>query len=134
MNLKIAILGTRGIPNNYGGFEQITERLSGGLADKGHELTVYNPHHHPYRENKWKNVRLVHCYDPEAWPTAGQFIYDLNCIRHARKENYDVILFMGYTSSSIWHGFFPRESLIISNMDGLEWKRAKYNPLVRRFL
>lgn len=42
--MKIAILGTRGIPNNYGGFEQFAEYLSVGLVEKGHDVTVYSPH------------------------------------------------------------------------------------------
>jgi glycosyltransferase involved in cell wall biosynthesis len=66
--------------------------------------------------------------------TAGQFVYDLNCILHARKEDFDILLFMGYTSSSVWAPFFPKESLIVSNMDGLEWKRSKYSKPVQRFL
>ena len=44
--MKIAILGTRGIPNNYGGFEQCAESLSVGLAKKGYDVTVYNPSFH----------------------------------------------------------------------------------------
>ena len=39
--MKIAILGTRGIPNNYGGFEQCAEYLSIGLAEKGHKVSIY---------------------------------------------------------------------------------------------
>ena len=41
--MKLAILGTRGIPNNYGGFEQCAEILAVGLQKKGHQVTVYNP-------------------------------------------------------------------------------------------
>lgn len=135
MKLRIAIAGTRGIPNHYGGFEQITTVLSAGLADRGHEVTVYNSHNHPYREKEYKGVKIIHCYDPEyVLGTAGQFIYDLNCILDARKKSFDVLLFMGYTSSSIWCKLFPREPVVISNMDGFEWKRAKYTPIVRRFL
>ncbi|MBD0352220.1 MAG: DUF1972 domain-containing protein, partial [Flavisolibacter sp.] len=40
MRLKIAIIGTRGIPNNYGGFEEITQYLATGFVTKGHEVTV----------------------------------------------------------------------------------------------
>ena len=39
--LKIAIVGTRGIPNRYGGFEQFAEQISSRFADHGHEVTVY---------------------------------------------------------------------------------------------
>jgi hypothetical protein len=116
--MRIGILGTRGIPNRYGGFEQITEWLAEGLVKKGHEVFVYNSHNHPNREKSWKGIHIIHCYDPEyLLKTAGQFIYDLNCIRDAGKRNFDVILFMGYTSSSIWAPVFPKQPVVISNMD-----------------
>ena len=41
--LKIAIVGTRGIPANYGGFETFAEELSCRLVQRGHEVTVYGP-------------------------------------------------------------------------------------------
>ncbi len=133
--MNIAIAGTRGIPNHYGGFEQVAQYLSAGLVQKGHSVTVYNAHHHPYKEQQWKGVQIIHCYDAEHFiGTAGQFIYDLNCIRDAGKRHFDVVLFLGYTSSSVWGRWFPREAVIISNMDGMEWKRSKYAGPVKRFL
>ena len=50
--MKIAIIGTRGIPNHYGGFEQFAEYLSLGLVKLGHEIVVYNSHNHPYQTNQ----------------------------------------------------------------------------------
>lgn len=133
--MKIAILGTRGIPNNYGGFEQFTEHLSVGLAKMHHDVTVYNSHNHPNKQQNWHGVEIVHCYDPEfRLGTAGQFIYDLNCIRNTRKRYFDVILSLGYSSSSVWGWLYPKKSVIISHMDGFEWKRTKYPAFVRRFL
>jgi len=135
MKLKIAIIGTRGIPNRYGGFEQLTEYLSVGLMKNGHNVTVYNSHKHPFCEKKWNGVTIKRCFDPEyKIGTAGQFIYDLNCVRNARKQTFDVMLFLGYSSSSIWGPFYPKKPVIISNMDGLEWKRLKYSKPVRWFL
>ena len=135
MGLRIGILGTRGIPNQYGGFEQVAEYLSAGLIERGHEVFVYNSHKHPYQDKQWNGVPIIHCYDPEYFMgTAGQFIYDLNCIMDARKRNFDIILMLGYTSSSVWKTLYPRKSIIVSNMDGLEWNRAKYSKPVRRFL
>jgi len=135
MSVRIAILGTRGIPNHYGGFEQLAEYLAPGLAEAGHDVTVYNSHNHPYREKTWKGVHIRHCYDPEyRLGSAGQFIYDLNCLLDARRQKYDVILQLGYTSSSIWGVLFPRKSKIIYNLDGLEWQRTKYSPTIRKFL
>ncbi|MEH6679596.1 MAG: DUF1972 domain-containing protein [Sediminicola sp.] len=133
--MKIVILGTRGIPNNHGGFEQFAEYFSVYLAGKGHEVYVYNSHDHPYQEKRFKEVNIIHCYDPEhKMGTAGQFVYDLNCIIDARKRKFDIILQLGYTSSSIWHWLMPKKSIIVTNMDGLEWKRSKYKPAVRSFL
>ena len=65
MKLRIAILGCRGIPNFYGGFEKLAECLSVGLVEKGHHVTVYNSHNHPYQKKNFYGVRIVHCYDPE---------------------------------------------------------------------
>lgn len=133
--MKIAIIGTRGIPNHYGGFEQLAENLSVMLQQRGHAITVYNSSLHPYKENLFQGVNIVHCKDPEdVLGTAGQFIYDLNCILHCRKQQYDVILQLGYTSSSVWSFLFPKRATIVTNMDGLEWKRSKYNNLTKRFL
>lgn len=134
--MNIAIIGTRGIPNSYGGFEQFAEKISVRLVGLGHKVTVYNGHKHPYKEGRWQGVRIVHRKDPEhLLGSLGQFIYDLNCILHTRQEHYDIILQLGYTSSSIWGWLLPRsKSLIITNMDGLEWKRSKYSKAVQRFL
>jgi glycosyltransferase involved in cell wall biosynthesis len=135
MKLNIAILGTRGIPNHYGGFEHISEYVSVGLVKRGHSVTVYNSDTHPYQEKEWNGVNIKHCFDPEkSMGAAGQFIYDLNCLLDARKRNFDVVLLMGYTSSSVWGGLYPSKSTIITNMDGLEWKRSKYSGPVQQFL
>jgi glycosyltransferase involved in cell wall biosynthesis len=135
MGLKIAILGTRGVPNNYGGFEHIAGYLSRGLIQKGHEVTVYSSGKHPYQEKEWHSVRIIHCFDPEyIVGMAGQFVYDFNCIMDARKKDYDIILMLGYTSSSVWGFLYPKKAIIITNMDGLEWQRSKYSKPVRSFL
>ncbi|MEZ4792901.1 MAG: DUF1972 domain-containing protein [Gelidibacter sp.] len=133
--MNIAIIGTRGIPNNHGGFEQFAEHFSVYLAQKGHEVSVYNSHNHPFQDKDYKGVKILHCYDPEyKIGTAGQFVYDFNCIIDSRQRHFDVILQLGYTSSSIWYWMMPKESLIITNMDGMEWKRSKYSKKVRKFL
>jgi glycosyltransferase involved in cell wall biosynthesis len=133
--MKVAILGTRGIPNHYGGFEQLAEYISVALAERGHDVFVYNSSLHPYKEKTYKQVNIIHCYDPEdKLGTFGQFIYDLNCIRDSRKRNVDVIFQLGYTSSSIWASLLPKQTTIITNMDGLEWKRSKYSNTVKHFL
>jgi glycosyltransferase involved in cell wall biosynthesis len=133
--MKIGIIGSRGIPNHHGGFEQFAEYFSVFLANQNIEVTVYNSSLHPYNLNTYKSVKIITCKDPEdKLGTAGQFIYDLNCILDARKRDFDIILQLGYTSSSIWHRFLPKKSIIVTNMDGLEWKRSKYNIVTKWFL
>ncbi|MBN2664749.1 MAG: DUF1972 domain-containing protein [Bacteroidales bacterium] len=133
--MKIGILGTRGIPNNYGGFEQFAEYLSKGLVEKGCEVYVYNSHNHPYQKKEWNGVKIIHKYDPEfKLGLSGQFIYDLNCIKDSRKRNFDILLQLGYTTNSIWHFMLPKTGVNICNPDGMEWKRAKYPWPIKRFL
>jgi glycosyltransferase involved in cell wall biosynthesis len=133
--LKIAILGTRGIPNNYGGFEQFAEYVSVGLVARGCEVYVYSPHNHPFKGESWEGVHIIHQFDPEYQVgTAGQFIYDLRCILDSRKRKFDVILQLGYTSSSVWNFLIKTRTRIVTNMDGLEWKRTKYGPMTQQFL
>jgi glycosyltransferase involved in cell wall biosynthesis len=133
--MKIGILGTRGIPNAYGGFEQFAQYLALGLQKKGHEVYVYNSSEHPYRDKEWNGVHIVHCKDWEKTiGTAGQFVYDYHCFWDAAGRNYDVLLQLGYTSSSVWHRLWPKKAVNIINMDGLEWKRSKYNRMTRKFL
>src|SRR5476651_1606412 len=87
--LRICIIGTRGIPNHYGGFEQLAQYLSVGLVKKGFEVFVYNSHNHSYQDSKWNGVNIIHCFDPEYLiGTAGQFLYDLNCTIDARRRKF----------------------------------------------
>ena len=133
--MRIGIIGTRGIPNQYGGFEECAQQLGSRLVKKGHQVVVYNSHRHPYQEKEFEGVEIIHKYDPEhRIGTFGQFIYDLNCILDARWREFDILLMMGYTSSSVWQRFVPNQPLILTNMDGMEWKRSKYSGRVRQFL
>ena len=65
--MKIAFVSVRGIPNNYGGFEQFAEYISVGLVKRGHEVTVYSPSYHPYKDDEYKGVKIKHIYSPETW-------------------------------------------------------------------
>ncbi len=133
--MKIGILGSRGIPNNYGGFEQFAEYLAVGLTNLGNEVWVYNSHNHPCKVKIWKDVNRIHCFDPEyRVGQGGQYVYDFNCIMDSRRRNFDILLILGYTSSSIWHWLLPKNAIIVTNMDGIEWKRSKYSPSIQKYL
>ncbi len=139
--MKIAFISTRGIPNHYGGFEQFAESVSVRLAQRGHDVTVYSPHYHPFQEKVYQGVKLKHVYSPEGWmgSSVGSFFYDYQCLKDAlKRENFDIIYDAGYTSIVPAYMRFDVRKMtrpvIMTNMDGLEYKRAKYNWWVQRFL
>mgnify|MGYP001184375912 CR=1 FL=1 len=133
--MKIAILGTRGIPNNYGGFEQCAEHLSVGLAQNGYDVTVYSSDYHSYNKESFKGVNIIKKWCPEKEiGSAAHFIYDFICLRDALKKDFDVIFEFGYQSVAISFILLPiKDSIIVTNMDGLEWKRPHENR-IRTFL
>lgn len=133
--MKIGIIGTRGIPNNYGGFEQFAESFSVYMVNAGHDITVYCSSLHQYTSDSYKGVCLIRKFDPEnRLGSFGQFVYDALCIIDSRSRNFDLILQLGYTSSSIFSFLFTRKVKIVTNMDGLEWKRSKYTLMVQKYL
>lgn len=137
--MKIALLGTKGIPNNYGGFEQFAEYLSRGLARRGHDVTVYNPHYHPYNETTFEGVKIKRVYSPEKLlGGAANFLYDFLCLKDALSGNYDLIYEAGYHSVAPSYRLLNirarRRPVIVTNMDGLEWKRSKWNYLTRKLI
>lgn len=139
--MKIAFISVRGIPNNYGGFEEFAEYISVGLAERGHDITVYSPHYHPYQEKEYKGVHIKHIYSPELWMggSVGSFFYDYLSLKDAlKKENFDIIYDAGYTSIIPAYIRFNvkkiKHPIFTTNMDGLEYKRAKFNKWVQKFL
>ena len=139
--MKIAFVSVRGIPNNYGGFEQFAEYISVGLAERGHEVTVYSPSYHPYKGDEYKGVRIKHVYSPETWMggSVGSFFYDFMSLKDAlRREDFDIIYEAGYTSiipAFVWFDVKSlKKPIVVTNMDGLEYKRTKFNKWVRKFV
>ena len=133
--MKIAILGTRGIPNNYGGFEQCAEYLSIGLVEKGHHVTVYSPDLHPYKGKSYKGVRIIRKANLQSFlgNSASSFIYDYLCFKDAVRKDFDIILELGLITSALSIIFCNHQKkVIVTNLDGLEWKRLKWNNLVQK--
>jgi len=135
--VKIAILGTRGIPNAYGGFEQFAEFISHGLSAFGHEVTVYNPHFYKQELKKIGKVNIVHMYCPEqSIGASAHYLYDFLCLKHAVKNNFDIIYEAGYATSAISFRLIRgrKKPVIVTNMDGIEWKRDKWNAITKQFI
>jgi glycosyltransferase involved in cell wall biosynthesis len=134
--MKIAILGTKGIPNNYGGYEQFAEYISKRFVERGHEVTVYNPHFHTFGGSDFNGVRVIHKYSPEnILGGAANIIYDHLCLKDALKRDFDVIYEAGYHSVALAYTFLGvkklKKPVIVTNMDGLEWRRSKWSKSVQ---
>ena len=133
--MKIGILGTRGIPNRYGGFEEFAEQVSLFWSKFGHEVYVYcmdSPESEKIRINNPK-VKQIYVQSPKLGPLE-QIIYDYKCTKHAVNSKLDIIYHAGYQSSVLGNMFFKKKlkGRLVYNMDGLEWKRSKYNYLTRK--
>lgn len=137
--MKIAILGTKGIPNNYGGYEQFAEYISKKLVERGHSVTVYNPSFHAFHGTELNGVTIITKYSPESWMGgAANFIYDFLCLRDALARDFDIIYEAGYHSVAISFKLLGIRKLIkpviVTNMDGLEYKRSKWSFLTRQLI
>lgn len=133
--MHIAIVGTRGIPNAYGGFEQFAEYLATGLVERGHQVTVYLPDFHAYKEPTYRGVRLKRKPSPERWlGGAANLLYDYACLKDAVCSGEQVMLACG-PGATVPTGLMRLgKTLLVTNMDGIEWRRAKWNGAIRRLV
>jgi glycosyltransferase involved in cell wall biosynthesis len=131
--MKLAILGTRGIPASYGGFETFTEELSTRLVKRGHRVTVYcRPHGVAYRPDGdvYRGVRLVFL------PTIRHKYLDtvahtfLSVFHVAARDEQAVLICNAANSFVSWIPRVAGQKTLV-NVDGLERKRRKWNALGR---
>jgi glycosyltransferase involved in cell wall biosynthesis len=126
--MRIAILGTRGIPARYGGFETFAEELGKRLAARGHGVSVYCRERHT--GESYLGVRLVYL------PTIRHKYFDTLAhtaisTLHAVTQKYDVILCCNAANAIFC--WLPRVfgTPVALNVDGLERKRKKWNRLAK---
>jgi len=131
--MRIAILGTRGIPASYGGFETFAEHLATRLTARGHEVTVYcRAHYVSPRQLKYHGVRLI------VLPTIRHKYFDtvihtfLSSI-HAVPRRFDAALICNAANAPFAPFLRLTGTPVAINVDGLEHKRKKWNWLGRRY-
>jgi len=131
--LNIALLGTRGIPANYGGFETFAEELSTRLADRGHRITVYG---------------RSHFVDPNLSSYRGVDILPLSSVRTKYLETvthtslsvlialfkpHDVVLICNAANAFLcWIPKIAGQKVVL-NVDGIERRRQKWSPLGKAY-
>ena len=131
--MRIALLGTRGIPANYGGFETFAEHLSTRLAARGHDVTVYcRAHYISPRQIEYQGVRL------KVLPTIRHKYFDtiihtfLSAL-HAMPRRYDAALICNAANAPFASILRLAGTPVALNVDGLEHKRKKWNSIARRY-
>ena len=131
--MKLAILGTRGIPANYGGFETFAEELSVRLAARGHDLTVYGRSNNIRCTGKeYRGVKLV------ILPTIGTkhldtVFHTFLSVLHAIPRRFDAVLICNAANAIF--AAIPRitGTPVALNVDGIERKRRKWGPAGRTY-
>ena len=132
MGLKLAVIGTVGLPAQYGGWETLSEQLVTYL-DREYDISVYcSSMAYASRPDKYRNARLV--YLPLKANGVQSIPYDIVSMLHAYRKN-DLLVILGVSGCIA----LPLLKLItkkkiVVNIDGYEWKRAKWSPLAKKFL
>jgi glycosyltransferase involved in cell wall biosynthesis len=131
--MRIAILGTRGIPASYGGFETFAEHLSTRLVARGHEVTVYcRAHYVSPRQLEYHGVRL------KVLPTLRHKYFDtvvhtFLSVIHAVPGRYDAALICNAANAPFTPILRLTGTPVVINVDGLEHKRKKWGLLGKRY-
>ena len=131
--LNIALLGTRGIPANYGGFETFAEELSTRLVERGHRITVYGRSH--FVDPQLRSYRGV-----AIRPLSSVQTKYLETVTHtslsvliALFKPYDVVLICNAANAFLcWIPKIVGQKVVL-NVDGIERLRKKWNRLGRAY-
>lgn len=134
MRNKLAIIGTVGLPANYGGFETLAENLVDNLGAE-YDISVYctsTAYKKRERKKKYKGARLF--FLPFKANGVQSIIYDTFSILHALFYA-DILLVLGVSGAWIlpFVRVFTNKKIVVS-IDGIEWKRGKWSPKIRLFL
>jgi glycosyltransferase involved in cell wall biosynthesis len=123
---SVAILGTRGIPANYGGFETFAERLAVRLADRGAAVTVYCRRRYATGDSEWRGVRLV------TLPTIPSKYLDtvvhtlLSVIHLVARSRVRNVVLCNAANGPLLPLLRLTGRRVVMNVDGLEWRRGKW--------
>ncbi len=132
--MKIAVLGTRGVPASYSGFETCAEELGWRLAQRGHQVMVYcRSHHIDYQRPTYRGMELIKL------PTIASkhldtIVHTFLSILHVRLQQPDVLFICGVGNSIL----LPLVRLLgmraAINVDGSDYRRRKWGSFASWFL
>jgi len=132
--MKIAILGARGIPACYSGYDTLVEELSLGLVEShSTEVVVYcRSGYYKDRPTLWNGVRLVYLPAPRVKGLESLVHSFLSSVQVLR-EKVDVIYFLDPANAPFCALLRCFGKRVVIHTDGLGWKRQKWGPLARRY-
>jgi glycosyltransferase involved in cell wall biosynthesis len=127
------MLGSRGIPHTYSGYEQFLGEVAPRLVARGHEVIVYCRRRlFKERPEQYKGVQLIYLPGIET-KTMGTLTHTLVSIGDVLFRRVDVIFVVNVVNA--FNCILPRllGKNVAINVDGLDWKRGKWGPLGKRF-
>ena len=131
--MKLAIVGSVGVPASYGGFETLVEHL---IGDAEHDYTVYcsGVHYKDDRRKTYKGAKLV--YIPVSANGPASFLYDLLSIVHGIIAGHRQFLILGTSGATLipFVRVLCPSVRMVANIDGVEWRREKWRGVAKRFL
>jgi len=131
--MKIAILGTRGIPSGYSGYEGFVEEMGVRLIEMGHEVTVY-AHSNMFKNRlkTYRGIRIVYMPCLKGKNTS-QFSHSLLSTIHVLFTKADIVFFCNASNGpfGLLLKIFRKRSVI--NVDGLEWLRPKWGKFAKKY-
>ena len=129
--MKCIILGIRGLPARYGGFETFAEYLGRYLVSKDWEVVVYCQERGVTEvyETSWHGITRIHISVKREGPL-GTIIFDFKSVLHSLKH-HGVFLTLGYNTAMFNFAHRLKGKKNIINMDGVEWKRQKWGFIAK---
>lgn len=129
---SVAIIGTRGYPSYYGGFETAVRKLAPYLADEGWDVTVYSRPGatKPDDPGRDPRVEVVATRGTES-KSASTLSYGLSASIHAARRRPDVALVMNVANGYYLPLLKLRGIRTVVNVDGIEWDRAKWGRVAK---
>lgn len=132
--LRIAMVGTRGVPARYGGFETCIEEVGTRLAARGHQITVYcrRTNSDGPELDDFQGMRLVHL--PALRKRSLETLSHSGLsVAHLARHQTDVALVFNCANAP-WLPVVRASGIAVAtHVDGLEWQRAKWGPLGKRY-
>ena len=135
--MRIALIGTRGVPANYGGFETCVEEVGARLADAGHEVIVYcraaAKIERGHQLSSYRGMELVHLPAVHRRSLETLTHSALSIAHVVLRRRADVALVFNAANSPLLPILRLAGLPVATHVDGLEWQRSKWGPIGQRY-